>query len=209
MIHLTPVAAIIVLLLLVPGRLAKRLHGFRILLPGIVAWLCMDLVPLGQLPINAYLKGVIGELSITSLALLGWLLFQRQYNLSGAPEVMQGNRRWIDIKPIVVLSIFASLVLYPAALGLSYIDSYAWGFDFKILFLLIAICGITLALKSFFLVAMILTLVLFGYIFQVQTSLNFWDYLVDPLLVITCWAWMFSWLRTKYLKTKNTQGEGV
>jgi len=197
-LHFTPVVILIAFLLILPEQFAERVRGIRILPLVIILWLFMEFVPIGPLPVNAYLQGIIGELSISSLILVGWLFFQRQTELSGTSVTIKHNHRWFDIKPTMWMIVVLSLALYPAALGLGYIDTYSWGFDPTYLFFAITILGVALAINNFFLAASVIALALLGYTLKIQSSLNLWDYLIDPILAIACWVRLLRLLLKRF-----------
>jgi hypothetical protein len=134
------------------------------------------LIPMGGMPLAAYLRGWIGDLSITSLALLTLALLARLRN-RGASEVKTSNI-------LFVLVVLAGVALYPMALGIGYWDPYRLGFGNSWflggLFLL--------ALAAYFnkssMIAMVIALAVLGWSADWYESRNLWDYLLDPLLVI-------------------------
>jgi hypothetical protein len=82
-----------------------------------------------------------------------------------------------------IFGISASLLLYPASLGLGHIDPYCWGWGNRYFFL--GFCFLTLVLlltKNRF--AILLLLALAAYDLQLQESTNLWDYLIDPIYAI-------------------------
>ena len=82
----------------------------------------------------------------------------------------------------------SALALYPSALGLGLrnFDSYALGWPWMDSAMSLALFG-TVALTAAFLVCWgnrfgwVLLLSSVAYLFRIQESQNFWDYLVDPL----------------------------
>lgn len=130
--------------------------------------------PLGLgmlLPLAAYVRGVIGDLSIV-LTLLLWssvLLPSRQ-----APT---------SFKLALVL---ISLIFYPLALGFGMIDPYVWGYGslgmLGAVLLFAVVCGLAGWTKGVWIIA----LAIIAWAGHWHESTNLWDYVLDPLLAI--WA---------------------
>jgi hypothetical protein len=79
-----------------------------------------------------------------------------------------------------------SLVLYPATLGLTYLDPYRLGYAPR---LLLAVAGtLTLALlwRRHYLATAMLCVATLGFTLELKESTNYWDYLIDPALGIFC-----------------------
>lgn len=134
------------------------------------------LAPVGALPLAGYLRGVVGELSLTTLVLL----------LSGM--VRPGPPGPFDARDTLALQLFvatAGLALYPLALGLGPFDSYRFGYGspWAVGFLFaVAVAGLLLDLP---LVTSCVGLAVFAWAVGAYESRNLWDYLLDPLV----WAW--------------------
>jgi hypothetical protein len=85
-----------------------------------------------------------------------------------------------DWKAAWIFGVAASLLLYPSALGLTRIDAYGWGWS--PCGLVAAVAAITILLlwkKNAF--GVLLLLALGGFAFQLKTSINLWDYVIDPI----------------------------
>ncbi|MEY3798865.1 MAG: hypothetical protein RLZZ406_166 [Pseudomonadota bacterium] len=132
--------------------------------------------PLGlgmELPLVAYVRGVIGDLSVVTMLLL-WT------------SVLPGS------KPTPLAFQFSvaciAIVFYPLALGLGMVDPYVWGYGsilFLIAVLLVAIvCGLANWSKGVWIIA----LAILAWAANWHESANLWDYLLDPFLAI--WALM-------------------
>lgn len=164
-------AAIAAVLLGLPGvaRL-RRAHPALLLLAAFVA----ALVPLGALPAAGYLRGIVGDLSVTTVLLL----------LRGLLGPVLG---WTDIDArsrlaVQVLVAAGGLVLYPLALGLGPFDPYRLGYAGPWflcgLLALAAVAGLLrLTLVTWCLALAVLVWAVGGY-----ESRNLWDYLLDPLV---------------------------
>lgn len=129
-------------------------------------------IPIKGVPMLYYLRGALGEFSTTTLI---WAVAALIGQLRGQPIIEQRQR-------LVILPGFAvfALVFYPAALGLTEIDPYAWGyFSTPFLIGLGLLSCVALALGLHWAVFMLcggLVAASLG----VLPSTNAWDYLIDP-----------------------------
>ncbi len=146
--------------------LAKIL--FLLVLTNLFFW------PLGislELPLAAYVRGAIGDLSVVTTLLLWSALLP---NNKSAPFAFK-----LSIAMI-------ALAFYPFALGLGMIDPYAWGYGsiaFLIAVLVFAvICGLANWSKGVWIIG----LAIIAWTVHWHESANLWDYLLDPFLAI--WA---------------------
>lgn len=164
-------AAIAAVLLALPGiARPKRAQPGALLLAAFVA----ALVPLGSLPAAGYLRGVAGDLSVTTLVLLLHGLLRP---VVGASAIDARSRRALQF-----LVATAGVVLYPSALGLGPFDLYRLGYASPcflggLLALALAAGRCRLAL-----VAWCLALAVLAWALGAYESRNLWDYLVDPLV---------------------------
>lgn len=130
--------------------------------------------PLGfslELPLAAYIRGMVGDLSVvTTLLLWSAVLF----NAKPVPTAF---------KSVIVI---IAIIFYPLALGLGMADPYAWGYasiPFLIAVLLLAlICGLANWSRGVW----IISIAIIAWAAHWHESANLWDYLLDPLLAI--WA---------------------
>jgi hypothetical protein len=142
-------------------------------------------LPFGGLPVSGYLRGALGDLSILTSALLSIAVLQYVNATRYMPEKETG----ILMATVVV----AGVLLYPAALGLTYFDPYALGYAspvFAGVLLLLALAAWYLRLE--WLVALLLLAVL-ARLANALESRNLWDYLIDPWLVLYGLLWLARW----------------
>jgi len=141
--------------------------------------------PLGlgmELPLSAYVRGVIGDLSIVTTLLLWFSLF------SGS-------------KPTPLAFKFAvaciSIAFYPLALGFGMFDPYAWGYGSNLFFigvlLFATVCGLANWSKGVWIIA----IAILAWAAHWHESANLWDYLLDPFLAIWTVIALFRGLYSK------------
>jgi type IV secretory pathway TrbD component len=157
-------------LLLARFGTGQRLQSAKVLL-----CLVLSLVPLQGMSMALQLRTYMGDLSISSVVLLSWAVLSR----FGLPALATQDR-------LVGLGLFAGLavLLYPAALGLSYSDPYQLGFEPRSMLLVIGLlCVILIVLRSW-LGALALLLATAAFALRLNASENYWDYLIDPYLAL-------------------------
>ncbi|UAW99178.1 hypothetical protein KEM63_04180 [Halopseudomonas nanhaiensis] len=164
--------AFIVFLIIPTARLAP-VARWGILL----AALLIGAVPLpGGMPLAGYVRAVTDDLAITTLALLGAATLQRLGWL-GSP------RSWHQLQTYL-LFVIAGVVLYPAALGMSMFDPYRWGYTPMILIGVTGAIALAMVCLENRRLAVVLSLATVAFALQLKASPNYWDYIVDPLLVL-------------------------
>jgi len=137
--------------------------------------------PFGDLSAAAYVRGVTGDLSVTTLVLAGAACVAQ---LTGRTAI--GPR---DLRALFWLVASAAAFLYPFALGWTRFDPYALGYG-SIGFVT-AMLLITLAAWHFRqnVVVLIVIAAALAYLAGAYESRNLWDYLIDPvasLYAIVC-----------------------
>lgn len=149
--------------------------------------------PLGismELPLAAYVRGVMGDLSIVSLLLL-W-----------SSVLPSAKKTPLAFKVSIAI---AAVVFYPLALGFGMLDPYAWGYGsigLLIAAILIAIvCGLAGWIKGVW----VLSFAIIAWAAHWHESANLWDYLLDPFLAL--WA-IFAIPNAIYLKRREKAQSG-
>jgi len=160
------------LLLVPPIRRLKRIHiGLLMSVTAIIV-----AVPIGALPLAAYIRSCFGDLSITTNVLLVMAIFS---NLSG--------RRPVDEKQKFVINgliAVTALVFYPLALGIGPFDPYRLGYGslgFLTGLFMLALCFWAV---RFYLISICIALSVVTHAMAWYESTNLWDYLLDPLVSI-------------------------
>jgi hypothetical protein len=166
--------------------------GCMLLVAAFVAWLAgrspyrmilslgsaaLLLVPVGDLLLVEYVRGVIGDLSIVTQMLLAAFVAGRT-----------ADRR--QLGAIMAAAVTAAVFLYPAALGVIQFDPYALGYASP--YFLAALAGVTVAAwyLGFEWLAACLLAAVAAKVAGVLESHNLWDYLVDPVLALYALYWL-------------------
>jgi hypothetical protein len=172
-------AGILIVAALVAAGRAIGLRRSRLaLLAGLSA--IAVLVPVGAVPTAGLLRGIVGDLSLTTLLLL---LISLRRHLGGTAPV--DARSTLAVQCLVALG---GLALYPLALGLGASDPYRLGYGepwFLAVLLALALAALALELP---LVTFGLAVGVLAWALESYESRNLWDYLLDPLV----FAWAFS-----------------
>ena len=159
--------------ILLPGGARLKKTYFALLLCAVAV---MTLIPFGPLPPAAYLRGVIGDLSITSLVLLIMAISRPLFGW----RLPDAQSRFV----LQVLLVLAALGLYPLALGIGLFDPYRLGYGnlwFVSALLLVALAA---CFRRLPMVALCIALAVFAWGVGWYESNNLWDYLLDPLLAV-------------------------
>jgi len=132
--------------------------------------------PLGlgmELPLAAYVRGVIGDLSIVTMLLLWTSL------LSGSKPAPLAFK--VSVACIAI-------VFYPLALGFGMIDPYAWGYGSILFFIAVLLFAVVCGLANWSEGVWMIAIAILAWAAHWHESANLWDYLLDPFLAI--WALM-------------------
>jgi len=133
-------------------------------------------VPIGDLSIAAYVRGVTGDLSAATLALAAGALFHR---LTGR---MSFERR--EVNALLCLIAAAALFLYPFSLGWTPFDPYALGYGSTGFITALLVLSLVAWHAGWKLLVIVILVGALAYIGGVYESRNLWDYLIDPLAAI-------------------------
>jgi len=160
-------------LALVASGLRLESRSKRIRDAILIAALILLVVPVGGLPAVAYVRGVTGDLSAATLALIASALVRC---ITGKAVFEPRDRN-----ALLWAVAAASLFLYPFALGWTPFDPYALGYGS--ISLITALLVATLAAWRAGLKLVVLVVVAGGLacLAGAYESRNLWDYLIDPL----------------------------
>ena len=161
---------------LVPAR-SRSLRAAMVLAAGASAF-----IPVQGTMIAEYLRGALGDLSIVTQSLLAIGIAQ---HLAGRAFILRRERA-----AIMATVVLGALFLYPAALGVTYLDPYSLGYGSAWLvggLLVLALAAWQLRFE--WLVALLLIAVV-ARMANMLESRNLWDYLLDPLLALYAVLWL-------------------
>jgi hypothetical protein len=160
------------LLLAAPVRRLKRIHlGLLLSLTAIIV-----AAPIGTLPLAAYLRSCIGDLSLTTHVLLVIAIFS---HLS--------DRRPVDERPKIAfngLIAVTALIFYPLALGFGPFDPYRLGYGSPWFLTVLLMLALGAWAVRFHLIATCIALAVMAHAMALHESTNLWDYLLDPLVSV-------------------------
>jgi hypothetical protein len=174
MMHFTDLAglagvvlAIVALALRVPvfARLQLKLKI------GLVVGLLIALaIPFGGLSSVEFMRGITGDLSITTLVLLA-ITFK-------VPSPSSGRGA------LLVFITFAAIALYPLALGISTFDPYRLGFGNLWFIAGLLLVALAAWFRQYALIALSISLAVLAWSVGWYESNNLWNYLIDPWLAV-------------------------
>lgn len=162
--------------LLLPLR--GRPRGLR--LAVLLGLLALGFAPLGGLPLVAYPRALAPEVSIVTLLALGWAALVRL----DLAQPLPANQR----TTLRVLFGALGLFLYPAALGLGTFDTYQLGFGPRGLLLAMGLVALLMLYLGHWLATALIALATLAFGLGLLASENYWDYLLDPFVVLYCWV---------------------
>lgn len=161
------------------------------LLPGIarLAWLrqarsrlavlqavvfALMLIPFGNMPLAAYVRGMTGDLSITTLVLLGCAMLRPWKGCA------------TDSQRVALLGLIAlvALAFYPLALGAGAYDPYRLGYGSAQFVAVLLLFALAAWLRGYAVIVLCIALAVLGWAVGWYESGNLWDYLIDPLVAI-------------------------
>jgi hypothetical protein len=174
------------------GRGASLRRPWLALLGAAVA--AVALIPLWPLPLAGALRGITGDLSVTTLVLLSRFVLRPVFDW----EPLEAR----TARALRGLVAAGGVLLYPLTLGLGLWDPYTLGYGEPwFLGFLAALAAATLVLDLPFVTGCLAMGVLAWSVGSLE-SRNLWDYLIDPLL----FAWGLSTLLlggAKALRLRN------
>lgn len=183
----TTVVAFVLLQTLLPVRSRTQ----QALLLGAI--FAVMLIPFGGMPLAAYVRGVSGDLSITTL-LLSWCALLRPW----LGETDTGKRFVL----LLVVALVA-VALYPMALGAGSYDPYRLGYgNFQFVSVLMLVAMLAWYLK-YPLIALCIALAALTWATGWYESDNYWDYLIDPFVSVYALAAVISRILRSLFKSRR------
>ena len=182
LVGLAGVALGIAALAVALGRLAALGRLWLVLLGAGIA--ALALTPIATLPLAASLRGATGDLSVTTLLLLGRFVLRPVFDWE--PLVARARRA-------LRLAVAAGgIALYPLALGLGLWNPYTLGYGEPWFLGALAVLAAAWLFLDLPQLAGGLALGVLAWSLGLLESRNLWDYLLDPLV----FAWgLWTWLR--------------
>ncbi len=147
------------------------------------------LMPLGELPLAAYVRGATGDLSITTLVLIWGSLLHRWCGFAS----IDAKQRDVLLKVVALVA----TALYPLSLGVSMTDPYRYGFACVAVIIALLIITLTAWIRKSDLIALCIAFVALAWSIGWYESNNLWDYLTDPFLAIYA-LWVIAFSMKKY-----------
>ncbi|MEB0045546.1 MULTISPECIES: hypothetical protein [unclassified Pseudomonas] len=138
----------------------------------------ISFIPVEGLSLAAYVRSVTDDLAITTLVFMGWACLLRLGVVRPLNVLQRGQ--------VLGLFVVFALVLYPATLGLTYVDPYRWGFNPRPLIVCIGLLTLLLLWLRHALGVWMLAVATLAFALRLKASENYWDYLIDPLLAGYC-----------------------
>ncbi len=160
---------------------AQRLEGRRRVLFLGLAYVAV-MFPIAGWSLTIWLRGMVGDLSITSMLLLSLALYARVREVEPSWDIRERSAL------LGFLAVLA-LLLYPFALGVGVMDPYRSGYGGVGLLLMLALLALWLMRRGFYLLPLVFALAVSGWSFNILESTNVWDYLIDaPLAIYALWV---------------------
>ena len=173
-------SAITAALLLIPGI---ALLPQRYLAAALAAVFALALIPFGDLPIAAYLRGATGDLSITTLVLLWSALLSRLRTAN--PDAVRKARVNSDERAALPgLVALTAVMFYPLALGIGMFDPYRMGYGDALFIGALLLLALLAWLRNFLQIVLCIALAALAWAIGWYESTNLWDYLLDPFVSI-------------------------
>ena len=169
----------------------RRLRGPRVRAATVALALIACWISVQGLALAGYVRGLTGDLSMTTMLLLGLHL----WNVPTGRALLDGEERALWF----VLIALAAVFLYPMALGLGNYDPYALGFGSR--GFLAALLAVTLVAgwmhRRWIMLGILASTT--AWLAGLLESRNLWDYLVDPLLATfaVCSLVRVGWARLR------------
>ncbi|NQD35753.1 hypothetical protein HPT27_01890 [Permianibacter sp. IMCC34836] len=173
-------------LLLLPLPLRRLRRPYRLLIALLL--LALTQLPIEGVALAGHWRATIGEPAITTALLL---LMMAWHKLHGhRPTMPTGLRHYLPIIGVL------ALVFYPLTMGASPLDPYRLGYQPHGLLMLTLLAALWCWYQREFVPALLLAAATTAFAFDLLSSTNYWDYLLDPMLgVFGLLVWLRQGLR--------------
>ena len=183
---LAGIASLMAALLLQLPRVRQLPKRYLAMLAAAV--FALSLIPIAGMPLAGYVRGIVGDLSITTVV-LAWAAILRPHY-----PTMEARHR----QHLLALVAASALVFYPMTLGISMTDPYSLGYgDTAFVATALTIASAAWLLR-YSLIATSLALATLAWSLGWYESTNLWDYLLDPLVAIYAAGLLFRLGMNKY-----------
>jgi len=178
----------------------QQLPGMTKLVKTRLAWLLLAvfvlmLIPFGAMPLAAYVRGVTGDLSITTLVLV-WCALSSPWRDRIAVEPKHRHE-------LLALVALAALALYPMALGVGAYDPYRLGYGEPLFVAVLLVIALIAWFRRSALLAFCIALAMLTWAIGWYESDNLWDYLIDPFASIYALATIIICATRSVLKSRR------
>ena len=169
--------AIAASLLRAPGMM-RLAPPHRVWMAGAV--IVIALIPFNGFPLAAYVRGATGDLSLTTLVLLGCALMRvTSVRATKCASAVDCHRH-----ELLVLVALGAVLLYPMALGYGTFDPYRLGYGNALFVYALSAVALAAWFWKRHLIALCIALALLTWAGGGYESDNLWDYLLDPFVSI-------------------------
>ncbi len=167
-------------------KLSRRWLPRKGLLVLLLVAIGSGMVSFNGLVVGGYIFSLSSYLSLaTILLLLGFLFFSIAGNrYETIKAYWSSDQQWLAAASFFVLS---GLLLYPMAGGLTMFDPYRLGYSAPWSVLLsgyLFAWAVLCVLKRWYLLLVLILASVLAYYLKLLPSLNLWDYVIDPLVVV-------------------------
>ncbi len=162
-------------------RLPIKARGMVILPAG-----CLVFIPIHDIPAAGYVRGFLGDLSVSTLILL---FIASMSALLDRNFFKPGN---FFILMLLILTV--GLFLYPFSLGFTYFDPYASGYSSKTFLALFFALALAAWYFNLYSLVMIIILDVSVYLMGFYESRNLWDHLIDPVITLFAFFYLIIWM---------------
>jgi hypothetical protein len=157
-------------------------------------------IPLWGLSLSGFVRGVTGDLSVSTLVLLALAVVHSLFK-----RALPGEQ---ERRAMLLAVLITAVVFYPLALGLGMFDPYRLGYGN--LWFMLALLALTIwsALRYSAFLAVCIALAVTAWSAGWYESPNLWDYLFDPWLAIYALVvqgkyWWMRWRRSMHVKLES------
>lgn len=167
----------------------------------VAATFCVVMLPLSGLSLAGWLRGMVGDLSITSVLLLGTALYTQLRQAAGFTLVVPWDAR--EHHSLLLFLSACALLLYPFALGIGPVDPYRSGFGSTAFIVLLAALAFWAIRRDLKLLPLAIGSALLAWSVNWYESANIWDYLIDAPLAIYALASTLKFLLLNIWRKKR------